>query len=245
MLQIRRDPDIHREDGGWFRARWHFSFDHYWDPEQMGLGPLRVFNDDRIVAGAEWPLHPHQDLESLTYVVEGEFGHADSLGNGGRLQAGGAQVMSFSHEGALHSERNASDHEDLRFLQFWILPGDEDLETSVQQYQFQTEDRTDRWIQIMGPSGEEGLELSQDARVYVSRPEPATTLTHHFPEGRGGYVYLMDGEATFDEEKVASGDAAKIFGPHDLTVTAVEATELILVEVPLEFRPMGVWAAGG
>ncbi len=86
MLTIRRDSEIFEADGEWFHARWHFSFDHYRDPDQMGVGPLRVFNDDRIVAGADWPMHPHQDIESLTYVVEGHFEHADSLGNNGRLR---------------------------------------------------------------------------------------------------------------------------------------------------------------
>jgi len=105
---IREADTIWHEAGGWFDARWHFSFDRYRDPEQMGVGPLRVFNDDRIVAGAEWPLHPHQDIESLTYVVEGRFLHADSLGNNGRLVPGAAQVMTFSHDGDLHSEKNGS-----------------------------------------------------------------------------------------------------------------------------------------
>jgi redox-sensitive bicupin YhaK (pirin superfamily) len=82
-IEIRRDDTIHRTDGGWFEARWHFSFGHYHDPARMGIGPLRVFNDDRLVPGAVWPMHPHHDVESLTYVVEGSFGHADSLGNGG------------------------------------------------------------------------------------------------------------------------------------------------------------------
>ena len=99
------------KQGGWFDARWHFSFDRYRDPEQMGVGALRVFNDDRIVAGAEWPLHPHRDIESLTYVVEGKFLHADSLGNNGRLEPGAAQVMTFSQRGDLHSEKNGSPDE--------------------------------------------------------------------------------------------------------------------------------------
>src|SRR4051812_49767030 len=89
MLEIRRDADIHREQGGWFDARWHFSFDRYRDPDRMGIGPLRVFNDDRLVAGADWPMHPHADVEGVTYVVEGTFEHAGSLGNGGRAGARG------------------------------------------------------------------------------------------------------------------------------------------------------------
>ena len=101
--------------------------------------------------------HPHQDIESLTYVVEGHFQHADSLGNDGRLEPGAAQVMTFSHRGDLHSESNASPDEGLRFIQFWILPSQQGLETSVQQRQYRLEDRTDRWLQIMGPAGATGL----------------------------------------------------------------------------------------
>src|SRR5262249_21638535 len=119
VLEIRRDAQIHAEEGGWFQARWHFSFDRYRDPEQMGIGPLRVFNDDRLVAGAEWPMHPHADVEGITYVVEGTFAHADSLGNDGTLLPGGVQRMTLG-SGALHSERNGSMTEPMRFLQFWI-----------------------------------------------------------------------------------------------------------------------------
>ena len=102
MLTIRRAKEIFHEKGGWFDAQWHFSFDRYRDPEQMGVGALRVFNDDRIVAGADWPLHPHRDIESLTYVVDGRFRHADSLGNDGVLEAGAAQAMTLSHRGDEH-----------------------------------------------------------------------------------------------------------------------------------------------
>ncbi len=242
MLQIRRDEEIFFKDGGWFTARWHFSFDDYHDPQQMGVGALRVFNDDRIVAGAAWPMHPHRDVESLTYVVEGRFEHADSLGNGGQLEPGAVQVMRFSSRGAQHSERNASDAQPLRFIQFWILPSHEGLESSLQQRQYTTEDRTDRWLQVMGPAGEDGLDLAQDARVLVSRLGPGTSLSHEFDEGRGGYVYMIDGTATFNAEKVAGGDAAKMQGPEHFGVEAVEMSELILIDVPLRFQPVGVWA---
>jgi redox-sensitive bicupin YhaK (pirin superfamily) len=242
MLELRRDKEIFAQEGGWFHARWHFSFDRYRDPEQMGVGALRVFNDDRIVAGAQWPMHPHQDIESLTYVVEGHFEHADSLGNDGKLKPGGAQAMTFSHAGALHSERNASGSEGLRFIQFWILPSDENLDSAVQQRQYTVDDRTDCWLQIMSPRGENGLDLAQDARVYVSRLSTGTTLRHAFGDGRGGYVYMIDGAGFFDGEQVSAGDAAKIRGPHDLTVDATADAELINVEVPLQFTPVGVWA---
>ena len=140
-VTIREADTIWHEEGGWFDARWHFSFDRYRDPEQLGVGALRVFNDDRIIAGAEWPLHPHRDIESLTYVVSGHFLHADSLGNNGELEAGAAQVMTFSHRGDEHSEKNGSATEGLRFIQFWILPSTRDLETSVQQRPYTLEDR--------------------------------------------------------------------------------------------------------
>lgn len=243
MLTIRRDSEIFEADGGWFHARWHFSFDHYRDPEQMGVGPLRVFNDDRIVAGADWPMHPHRDIESLTYVVEGHFEHADSLGNGGRLEPGAAQVMTFSHSGALHSERNGSQSEPMRFIQFWILPS-EGLQSGVQQRQYSTGDRGGRWLQIMGPAGEDGLDLSQDARVLVTRLAAGQRLSHNFGEGRGGYAYLIEGAAMLGAEKLDRGDAAKVRGPHDLAVAAHTDSELILVDVPLQFRRSGVWARG-
>lgn len=239
---IREAGTIWHEAGGWFDARWHFSFDRYRDPEQMGVGALRVFNDDRIVAGAEWPLHPHQDIESLTYVVEGDFLHADSLGNDGRLTAGAAQIMTFSHAGDLHSEKNGSPDEPLRFIQFWILPSTRGLETRVQQRQFGLEDRTDRWLQIMGPPGTDGLDLAQDARALVAHLTDAGRLAHTFGPGRGGYLYVIDGRLGLNGDALRTGDAAKVTGEVELELTTDVAAELILIDVPLRFEPIGVWA---
>ena len=242
MLRIRRASEIHHEDGGWFDARWHFSFDRYRDPEQMGVGALRVFNDDRIVAGADWPMHPHRDIESLTYVVEGDFLHADSLGTNGHLQPGGAQVMRFSTKGDLHSEKNGSATEPMRFIQFWILPSEPGLDTSVQQRQYTVEDRTDRWLQIMGPTGEDGLDLAQDARALVTRATEGAGLKYSLDPGRGGYLYVIDGEADASGNPLAVGDAAKLEGPEDLLLSSPDQAELILVDVPLQFQPVGAWA---
>ena len=239
---IREAHTIWREQGGWFDARWHFSFDRYRDPEQVGVGALRVFNDDRIVAGAEWPLHPHQDIESNTYVVSGHFLHADSLGNNGRLEGGAAQVMTFSHDGDLHSEKNGSPDEPMRFIQFWILPSTRGLQTTVQQRQHTLEERTDRWLQIMGPAGTDGLDLAQDARALVSHLTDAGRLEHSFGSGRGGYLYVIDGRIGINGDTMRTGDAAKVTGEASLELSTELAAELILIDVPLEFEAIGVWA---
>ncbi|MGZ4150372.1 MAG: pirin family protein, partial [Actinomycetota bacterium] len=107
-LKIRSDAEISDVEGDWFRARWHFSFDTYVDPEYMAFGTLRVFNDDRLIPGAIWPMHPHRDVEGLTYVVEGSFRHQDDVGGApGPLPAGSVQRMTLGR-GARHSEQNAS-----------------------------------------------------------------------------------------------------------------------------------------
>lgn len=242
MIEIRRDAQIHAEDGGWFRARWHFSFDRYRDPAQMGIGPLRVFNDDRLVPGAEWPMHPHADVEGLTYVVEGTFEHADSLGNDGRLGPGGIQRMTLG-SGARHSERNGSATEPMRFLQFWILPDTPSLPPSVEQRQFERGDRLHRLRKVIGPEGGEVVTVNQDATTYVAALEARDEVEHAFGEGRAGYLYVIDGAVSLNEtERLGIGDAVTAFGPEALRIRAQPDTELILIEVPSAYEPVGVWS---
>jgi quercetin 2,3-dioxygenase len=242
VLEIRRDAQIHAEDGGWFQARWHFSFDRYRDPEQMGIGPLRVFNDDRLAPGAEWPMHPHADVEGITYVVEGAFAHADSLGNGGTLLPGGVQRMTLG-SGALHSERNGSDTEPMRFLQFWILPDTPSLTPSVEQRQFTLEERRDRWLPVLGPSGEGVVRVHQAASASVASLGPGVSVEHGVDAGRGAYLYVIEGSTTLGEdERIGGGDAVKVSGPERVVTEAIEPSELILVDVPAAYEPVGVWA---
>ena len=242
MIEIRRDAEIHAEDGGWFRARWHFSFDRYRDPAQMGIGPLRVFNDDRLIPGADWPMHPHADVEGLTYVVEGMFEHADSLGNDGRLQPGGIQRMTLG-SGALHSERNGSATEPMRFLQFWILPDTPSLPPSVEQRQFERDDRLHRLRKVIGPEGGDVVKVHQDASTYVAALESGDEVEHVFEDGRAGYLYVIGGTVTLGRsDELQTGDAVKAFGPEQLLLRAERETELILIDVPAEFEPVGVWS---
>jgi redox-sensitive bicupin YhaK (pirin superfamily) len=241
MLKIRRDSEIYETEGGWFHARWHFSFDHYRDPENDGFGAMRVFNDDRLVPGAVWPLHPHRDVEGLTYVVEGSFGHEDNVGGPfGPLPAGSVQRMTLG-SGALHSERNASNDEPMRFIQIWILPDTPDLSPHVEQRVFTREDRTNRLLRVIGPEGGDVVKVHQDASVHVASLEPAVEVVHALGSGRGAYVYLIEGAATFEGEAVATGDAAKVTDQPEFHIRATEPSELILVDVPLQFEPVGIW----
>ena len=241
MLHIRRDHDIHTVDGGWFRARWHFSFDHYDDPRYEHFGALRVFNDDRLVPGAVWPMHPHRDVEGVTYVIEGSFGHEDNVGGAfGPLPAGSVQCMSLG-SGALHAERNASRSEPLRFIQLWILPDQANLTPQVEQRIFSQADRADRLLKVVGPEGGAVARVHQDAAVYVASLAPGATVTHPIGQGRGVYAYLIDGAATFDSEDLATGDVAAVTDQAALRIQARQPSELILVDVPLRFETVGMW----
>jgi redox-sensitive bicupin YhaK (pirin superfamily) len=241
VITIRRDSDIHDVEGGWFRARWHFSFDTYRDPENDSFGAMRVFNDDRLIPGAVWPLHPHRDVEGLTYVVDGLFGHQDSVGGSfGPLPAGSAQRMTLG-SGALHSELNASQTEPMRFIQIWILPDTPDLRPEVEQGIYTLADRTNRLLEIVGPAGHGAVRVHQNASVLVAALDPEVEVVHELGPGRGAYVYLIDGAATFDGQEVSTGDAAKVTDQPSIAIGARERSELILVDVPLEFEAVGIW----
>lgn len=233
MIRVRRDHEIYRAEGGWFTARWHFSFDQYRDPENMGWGPLRVFNDDRLIPGAVWPLHPHRDIEGITYVVEGTFRHQDDQGGGGVLPAGSVQRMTLG-SGAWHSEQNGSETEPMRFIQMWIMPSEQGLPPSLEQKVFTEQDRTDRLLEVLSPEGGEAVKVHRDARVYVSRLTPGTEVTDPLGPGRGAYLYVIEGSLRIGDEKLGTGDAAKIRDEDDLRLVADDTTELILVDVPLD-----------
>ncbi len=241
MINVRRDSEIYDIEGGWFRARWHFSFDTYRDPENDSFGAMRVFNDDRLIPGAIWPLHPHQDIEGLTYVVEGSFGHEDNVGGAyGPLPAGSVQRMTLG-SGALHSEQNASKDAPMRFIQIWVLPDTAGLKPQVEQRVFTREDRTNRLLKVMGPEGNRVVKIHQSASVHIASLEPGVEVTHEVGEGRGVYAYLIAGVASFDGEEVNTGDAAKVTDQRDLRIKAHEQSELILVDVPMAFEPVGIW----
>ena len=232
-IRIRRDEEISDVDGGWFRARWHYSFDTYYDPAYMGFGTLRVFNDDRLQPGAIWPMHPHRDIEGLTYVVEGTFRHQDSVGGApGPLPAGSVQRMTLG-SGAWHSEQNASDTEPMRFIQLWIMPNQRGLEPGVEQKVFTEEDRTDRLLRAISGDDGDAVLVHQDAHVFVSRLNAGTAATHELDAGRGAYLYVIEGDVSADGQPMVTGSAAQIVDEPAVEIRAAATSELILVDVGL------------
>jgi redox-sensitive bicupin YhaK (pirin superfamily) len=232
-IEVRRDAEIYRKEGGWFTARWHFSFDEYRDPRNMGFGNLRVFNDDHLEPGAVWPLHPHRDIEGLTYVVEGTFRHEDNVGGApGPLPAGSVQRMTLG-SGAWHSEQNASETEPMRFIQMWILPDERGLPPGVEQKVFSRDDRRNRLLRAISPDRDDSVTVHGNAVVYISSMAPGEAVDQKLAQGMGGYLYVIRGELQLNGERLSTGDAAKISGAPEITLRAADETELILVEVDL------------
>jgi redox-sensitive bicupin YhaK (pirin superfamily) len=232
-IKVRTDKEISDVDGGWFRARWHYSFDTYFDPDYVQFGTLRVFNDDRLVPGAVWPMHPHKDIEGLTYVVEGSFRHEDDVGGPpGPLSAGSVQRMTLG-AGAWHSEQNASETEPMRFIQMWIVPSERGLEPGVEQKTFTTTDRTDRLLRVISGDDGDAVLVHQDAHVLVSRLTEGVAVTHDLAARRGAYLYIIEGDAVVTGQHMPTGAAAQIVG-EPVKIRADAETELILVDVAIE-----------
>jgi quercetin 2,3-dioxygenase len=232
-LKIRRDDQISDVDGGWFRARWHYSFDTYVDPEYTSFGTMRVFNDDRLVPGAVWPMHPHRDIEGLTYVVEGLFRHEDDAGGApGPLPAGSVQRMTLGR-GAYHSEQNASETEPMRFIQIWIMPAERGLPPGVEQKVFTTQDRTDILLKAISGDDGDAVLVHQDAHVFVSRMNAGRSIEHPLARGRGAYLYVIEGDVGVNGERLETGSAAQITDEEHAEIAASSTSELILVDVGL------------
>lgn len=235
-IKIRRDAEVHSIDGGWFQARWHYSFDSYRDPEYTIFGRLRVFNDDRLIPGAVWPMHPHQNVEGLTYVVEGNFGHKDDVGGAfGPLPAGSVQRMTLGR-GAWHSELNASETEPMRFIQMWILPDVLGLTPGVEQKEFTTEDRHNRLLKAISKDGGDAVLVHGDAHIYVSRMDPGVELAYDIEAGRGVYFYVISGDLTINGERLVTGDNAQITDESRLVIAASDTSEILFVDTRLDDR---------
>lgn len=237
-MTLRKAEDIYQADGdienGTFHGRWHFSFAEYYDRGHMHFGTLRVFNDDTLSPGAVWPLHPHRDIEVVTYCAAGEFRHADQHGQGGILKKGGVQHTTVGR-GLFHSEINNLPDQPMRFIQMWFTPLRHGLSPSVQQRQVRREERTNKWLALVSNDEPGSLPIASDARVYSCFLQNNRTVTHTLKEGYGGYLYALEGgNVSVSGQAMRPLDAAMISDEADLRVKADDDAELLLVVVPVK-----------
>ena len=229
-FDVQRAKDRAFFDFGWLKTHHSFSFADYFDPENLNWGALRVFNDDTVLPGQGFGTHPHRDMEIVTYVLRGELEHRDSLGHHGIVAPGGVQYISAG-SGVRHSEFNHSKENDVHFVQMWVLPRSYGETPAYGQHSFTEDERRNRWLLVAsGMNGAEApVELRQDAALRVARLENAS-LDYTFADGRFGFLFVADGEVTANGERLAAGDAVRIAGMRDLSISG--NGELVLWDVP-------------
>jgi redox-sensitive bicupin YhaK (pirin superfamily) len=232
MIQIIKSEDRYHADMGWLSTRWHFSFADYYDPANVNWGALRVFNDDVVRPGQGFGSHPHRDMEIVTYVLDGELDHRDSPGNMGVIRPGEIQVMSAG-TGIVHSEYNHSKDRPVHFLQLWIVPRTKGLKPRWEQRQFLSADRSGILLPVVSAGDIPGtLAIDQDATIYVSALRAGQAVVHTSRAGRKAYLFVIRGSLTMNGTPLAAGDQARIAAEAELTLKAVEDTELILLDLP-------------
>lgn len=215
----------------WLSTRYSFSFDRYYDPANLHFGALRVFNEDVIAPHTGFGLHPHQDMEIVTYVISGELEHRDSMGNVGRLRAGEVQRMSAG-TGMMHAETNPGD-EPLHLLQVWFLPSRKGLPPSWEQKSFTQEERSGRLLPVVSSRDLPGaMTIHQDVTYYLGRLAPGLSVRHTPDPDRRLYLFLISGSLRLGDGTVLrAGDTARIKDVPDLIITAEENAELVLFDL--------------
>ena len=232
MITLRPHDRRGHADHGWLNS-WHsFSFADYYDPNEMGFGVLRVINDDTVAPGGGFPTHGHQDMEIVSYVLDGALQHRDSLGNGSVIRPGDVQRMSAGR-GIRHSEFNASDVAPVHFLQIWIQTAQRGIDPGYEQKYFAPEEKRNQLRIVASPDGCDGsVCIHQDARVYAGLLGSGARVTFDLPAGRKAYVHLARGKMRLNGQPLVSGDGAKIADEIQLEFVGEDEAEILLFDLP-------------
>ncbi len=214
MLQVIPSGDRYHVENDWLSTYWPFSFDHYREPKNISFGPLRVFNDDVVGPAGGFPFHPHREMEIVTYVIDGQLEHRDTMGNRGVVTAGEVQRMTAG-TGVRHSEFNPSEDKPVHLIQLWLLPAESGLTPSWEQKSYPTAQRTGKLLPIAVPAGstsrpEHAVEVHQDATLYPSLLQPGQSVTHTLGARRRGYIFVVGGELLVNGKTLKAGDQARI-----------------------------------
>jgi len=232
MIALRNANSRGQTRIGWLDSRHSFSFADYHDPEQMGWGPLRVLNDDRVAPGAGFPTHGHRDMEILTWVLEGALEHRDSLGTGSVIRPGEIQRMSAGR-GIRHSEYNASRDQPVHFLQIWIETAQPCIEPGYAQTAIPAESLAGRLGLIASPDGRLGsISLHQDVLVHAARLSAGQRVSYALPDRRLAYLHVAHGTLELNGQALAAGDGARIHDEATLDIVGRSDCELLLFELP-------------
>ena len=230
MITVRKSSDRGRSSQGWLASRHTFSFADYYDPAHMGFGPLRVINEDQVAPGAGFPRHAHQDMEILSYVLEGALEHKDSLGTGSIIRPGDVQRMSAG-TGIRHSEFNASKSHPVHFLQIWILPERKGIAPGYEQKTFALDGLKSLLLVASGSGRNDALTIHQDADVYAGRLAEGETVRHDFRPQRLGWVQVARGTIALNGVTVEAGDGAAVERETELTMRAGTNAEVLLFDM--------------
>jgi quercetin 2,3-dioxygenase len=234
MQEIRRSTERGYADHGWLKSYHSFSFADYFDPKHVEFGPLRVVNEDRVAAGQGFGTHGHRDMEIISYVLEGELAHRDSIGNGSTIRPGDVQRMSAGR-GVRHSEFNPSPASLVHFLQIWIHPNVEGIEPSYEEKRFTPEEKRGR-LRLIASSdqGEGSVLIHQDARVYAGLLDGAETASLNVAQGRLIYVHVARGSIQANGAALEAGDALKLSETPQLQLQNGHDAEVLVFDLPSE-----------
>jgi len=231
MISVRHSNERGAVNMGWLDAKHSFSFGSYYDPDNMGFGPLRVINEDRIQPAQGFGTHGHRDMEIVTYIIEGALEHKDSMGNGSVIRRGDVQRMTAG-TGVMHSEFNHSSDALTHLLQIWILPERNGLSPGWEEKAFNDADKSNRLRLIASHDArDDSLKIHQDVDLYASVLDAGTSLLHAFTSGRTGWVQVVRGRVTLNSEQIGAGDGAAISDVAELQITALEDAEFLLFDM--------------
>ncbi len=229
-IRIRKAADRGHARYGWLDT-WHtFSFDTYYDPAHMGFRSLRVINEDRVQPGEGFGMHGHQDMEIITYVLEGALEHRDSMGTGSIIHAGEFQRMSAG-TGVQHSEFNPSPTEPVHFYQIWLLPSETGLTPSYEQREFSQDEKQGRFRLVASPDGNDSLTIHQDARIFLCSLQAGEQASHELEGGRHAWVQVLRGTVEVNGQKLSVSDGAALSEESGVTVQAKAPSEVMLFDL--------------
>ena len=231
MLKKLPKENMGTSNLGWLESRFHFSFAEYRNPNNMNFGVLRVLNDDIVHPESGFDTHPHANMEIISYVVNGEITHKDSMGNSETLKRGEVQYLSAG-DGIYHSEHNLHKSDDLRLLQIWIIPPKSGLPRLYGSKRYEEKDRINKFLNIVSSTnGNADIKIYQDINIYVSELEIDKSLEFEIKENRQVYFVQIEGSSNINEITLNAGDAMEIVDIEEIEIKALENSHFLFIEM--------------